>query len=328
MSAVLDCATPLALAFAVALILAWVLTRRRVRGLALDQPNERSLHRDPVPRTGGLAIMGGVFAGWLLLHPPFHLAVTLALLALASLSFIDDVRSLPVAVRLFAHLAAGGIVMTVFPGLPLLLWLAGVLGIAWMINLYNFMDGSDGLAGGMAFFGFGYYGVAAALQGDVGYACAAWAVSAAALGFLVFNFNPARIFMGDAGSVPLGFLAAAFGVQGWWRELWPLWFPLLVFSPFIVDATVTLGRRLWQRERVWEAHRDHYYQRLVQLGLGHRRTALVEYAVMILCGLAGLAGLHAGADAQSILLGSVAMAYMFAMLAIDATWRTYVRPGS
>lgn len=318
----------LAAPFVVTVLIAWLLTRQRVRALALDQPNARSLHRDPVPRTGGLALLGGLCAGWMIVHPPLHPAVTAALLGLALVSFIDDVRSLPVAVRLVTHLGAAAAAMSVHPGLPLLLWIAGVLAITWMINLYNFMDGSDGLAGGMALLGFLFYGAAAWAAGDATYAFAAWTVSAAALGFLVFNFHPARIFMGDSGSVPLGFLAAVFGVQGWARELWPLWFPLLVFSPFIVDASVTLGRRLWQRERVWQAHREHYYQRLVQLGWGHRRTALVEYGAMLVCGAVGLAGLGADPDAQSILLGSVAMAYMFAMLAIDASWRTYARPGS
>jgi UDP-N-acetylmuramyl pentapeptide phosphotransferase/UDP-N-acetylglucosamine-1-phosphate transferase len=132
--------------------------------------------------------------------------------------------------------------------------------------------------------------------------------------------------MGDSGSVPLGFLAAAFGMHGWAEHDWPLWFPLVVFSPFIVDATVTLARRLWQRQRVWQAHREHYYQRLVQLGWGHARTALAEYALMALCGVAGLYALNVDGDTQTIVLGTLAMAYMVAMLAIDATWRIDATP--
>lgn len=310
----------------VALTLSWVLTRSRAQTLALDQPNERSLHRQPVPRTGGLAIVAGMFAGWLLADAPVHGTVIFATLALSALSFLDDMRSLPVAARLVAHLAAAAIVMSLQPGLSFLLWIAGLLGIAWMINLYNFMDGSDGLAGGMAAIGFLFFGVAAWQGGDAQLAWASWIIAAAAAGFLVFNFHPARIFMGDSGSVPLGFVAAVFAVHGWSHSVWPLWFPLLVFSPFIVDASVTLVRRLWQRERVWQAHREHYYQRLVQLGWGHRRTALVEYGVMAACGAAGLYGLASDNDAQSIMLGSVAMVYMFAILAIDATWRTFERP--
>src|SRR5262249_53435950 len=155
------------------------------------------------------------------------------------------------------------------------LWavLAAGVATAWMINLYNFMDGSDGLAGGMAAIGFGCYGIAALAGGD--YLCATinLVVAASALGFLCFNFSPARLFMGDVGSVSLGFLAAVLDVVGWLRGDWPVWFGIVVFSPFIVDATVTLFKRALRGARVWEAHREHYYQRLVQSGWGHRKTA-------------------------------------------------------
>lgn len=107
------------------------------------------------------------------------------------------------------------------------------------------------------------------------------AIAGAAIGFLACNFPPARVFMGDAGSVPLGFLAGAFGLAGWRAGIWPLWFPLLVFSPFIFDATVTLGRRLSRGERVWQAHRDHAYQRLILAGWSHRRLALTAWLLMV-----------------------------------------------
>jgi UDP-N-acetylmuramyl pentapeptide phosphotransferase/UDP-N-acetylglucosamine-1-phosphate transferase len=100
---------------------------------------------------------------------------------------------------------------------------------------------------------------------------------------LVHNFPPAKIFLGDTGSTTLGFLAAACSLWGAKDGLFPFWVALLVFSPFIVDATVTLLRRLLRGEKVWEAHRSHYYQRLVLLGWGHRRTVLTEYALMLAC---------------------------------------------
>ncbi|MGE5522733.1 MAG: MraY family glycosyltransferase [Rhodospirillaceae bacterium] len=312
-----------AVAFAVSCALTWVLTTGRARALALDRPNQRSLHRQPIPRTGGLAIVVAIVTPWLMFGTAAHRYVIVAAVLLSALSLIDDVRSLPVVARLIAHLAAAtAAVAAMNLQLPLLLWLGAVLAIAWMINLYNFMDGSDGLAGGMALFGFFFYGCAAWRAGDVSFALANWSVAAAAAGFLVFNFHPARIFMGDSGSVPLGLLAAAFGMQGWGDGLWPLWFPALVFSPFIVDASVTLTRRIWQRQRIWEAHREHYYQRLVQLGWGHRRTALVEYVVMVLAGAAAVWSLELTGDGQSVVLGAIALLYMFAMLAIDAAWRT------
>src|SRR5262245_1457719 len=168
------------------------------------------------------------------------------------------------------------------------------------------MDRSDGLAGGMAVFGFSFYAVAAWLAGSTEFALVNLSIAAAAGAFLVFNFHPARIFLGDAGSVPLGFLAAALGLIGWLQRDWTGWFPILVFSPFIMDASVTLARRLLRREKVWQAHRDHYYQRLVRLGWGHGRTALAEYAVMFASGVAALAALALPAGPQAALLAAVA----------------------
>jgi UDP-N-acetylmuramyl pentapeptide phosphotransferase/UDP-N-acetylglucosamine-1-phosphate transferase len=110
---------------------------------------------------------------------------------------------------------------------------------------------------------------------------ASLAVAFATLPFLLVNRPPARIFMGDVGAVPLGFLAGAFGLAGVLHGLWGAWFPVLVFLPFVADATLTLLRRAWRRERWWEGHRSHYYQRLHQLGAGHAGT-LAVYAALIL----------------------------------------------
>jgi UDP-N-acetylmuramyl pentapeptide phosphotransferase/UDP-N-acetylglucosamine-1-phosphate transferase len=190
-----------------------------------------------------------------------------------------------------------------------------LLAIVWYTNLYNFMDGSDGLAGGMAVIGFGAYAIAAQLSGASPFAALCAAVAAAAAGFLVFNFPPARLFMGDAGSVPLGFLAGALGVVGWSRGYWPIWCPLLAFAPFVCDATLTLLRRALRRERVWQAHRDHYYQRLVRMGFGHRGTALIEYSVMGGCAAIALLARRESATAQA---GAVALAA--AVLIAIAFW--------
>jgi UDP-N-acetylmuramyl pentapeptide phosphotransferase/UDP-N-acetylglucosamine-1-phosphate transferase len=189
------------------------------------------------------------------------------------------------------------------------------LALAWLTNLYNFMDGSDGLAGGMALIGFGAYAIASAVTGHRPLLVFDVALAAAAAAFLWFNFSPARIFLGDVGSVPLGFLAGALGLVGWRDDLWPLWFPALVFAPFIADATVTLLRRLYRREKVWQAHREHYYQRLVRMGLGHRGTALLGYALMLVCAAAALYG-----RAQRPLLQAAACGVALVVLAAVAAW--------
>lgn len=297
--------------------------------LAIDEPNARSLHTTPVPRTGGIGLLLGIAAGWTLITPAMPWTFWLATSVVIAISLLDDLRGLSAAVRLAAHLFAAALVALALLGSesPLLLLLV-ILAIGWMCNLYNFMDGSDGLAGGMAIFGFVTYATAAWLSGSTQFALLNLAVAAAAAGFLVHNFHPARIFLGDTGSVPLGFLAAAFGLIGWINGHWPWWFPPLVFSPFIVDASATLVRRLLSRARVWEAHRDHYYQRLVRIGLGHRNTALAEYVLMAACGIAGLLAMRLTPTSQLAALGAIAAVYLMLIAAIELVWRRKTSPNA
>jgi len=296
-------------------------------GLPLDRPNERSLHTTPIPRSGGLALVPAVLIAWLTLPAPMPWPIWTAVLLLFAVSLMDDLRGLPVVLRFGCHLAAAGLVAVGLLGhaSSVVALVLAALGIAWMINLYNFMDGSDGLAGGMAAIGFGIYGLGGWMSGDTAIAAACWAVTGAAIGFLVFNFYPARVFLGDGGSIPLGLLAGSIGLLGWMRDCWPGWFPLFVFSPFIVDATVTLLRRLARGEKIWQAHREHYYQRLVRSGWGHRRTALAEYAWMLACGAVALVSLTSGATMRWVLILACAVAYAIAMTSIDRLWRRYAK---
>lgn len=292
------------------------------RAIIHDIPNERSLHDKPVPRIGGIALLAGAFAGWMLLAPAWSWWVAMPVLALFALSLLDDLRSLSARTRLIAHFVAA-LAALFGADIPMPWLLPLLLFTVWMTNLFNFMDGSDGLAGGMALFGFGSYGIAAWLSGDEGFALLNFCIAGAALGFLAFNFHPAKVFMGDAGSIPLGFLAALLGIHGWQEGLWPLWFPVMVFSPFIADATLTLAKRLMRGEKLSQAHRSHYYQRLVQMGWGHRNTALAEYALMILMGAGALSALALPAGGQySMLLLATALYLAIAML-IDKRWHAH-----
>jgi UDP-N-acetylmuramyl pentapeptide phosphotransferase/UDP-N-acetylglucosamine-1-phosphate transferase len=260
-------------------------------------------------------------AGIIAPNLPASLWITFGVLLL--ISFLDDVRGIPATLRLAVHLAACGLFAAVvlLPGHGPLAVAITTLAIAWMANLYNFMDGSDGLAGGMALIGFACYGAAAWLAGSTEFALVNFSIAAAAAAFLVFNFHPARVFLGDAGSVPLGFLAAAMGLIGWLQGDWTGWFPPLVFSPFIVDASVTLARRLARRENLWQAHRDHYYQRLVRLGWGHRGTAFAEYCLMLACGGLALAGQALTTEMQAAVLAAAALAYLMLIVLIERSWR-------
>jgi UDP-GlcNAc:undecaprenyl-phosphate GlcNAc-1-phosphate transferase len=301
-----------------------LLLRTRLVSIALDQPNHRSLHSMATPRTGGLAIMVGVLIAWCLMMQAWLWVALLLFLVVVSL--VDDMRGLSVRWRLLAQLLA--CTMFVWVGMPDLVWWSLpllILAMTWVVNLYNFMDGSDGLAGGMALYGFGAYALAAYFANDAQLALMSGAVASAALAFLLFNFHPARIFMGDAGSVPLGFLAGSMGLYGWQHGNWPLWFPILVFSPFIVDATATLLKRLLRGEKIWQAHRSHYYQRLVQLGWGHRKTAIAEYVLMIAAGGSAVLLIHQSMLMVLFVLMLWILVYAVIMWLIDRFWAVHIR---
>src|SRR5439155_835308 len=203
-----------------------------------------------------------------------------------------------------------------------------VVGIMWVTNLYNFMDGSDGLAGGMTVAGFAFLGTGAWMSGDEALLIECAIVAAAGAAFLLFNFPPARLFMGDAGSVPIGFLAAVLSLSGWRDGDWPFWFPAAVFAPFIADATLTLFKRILARERFWEAHHKHYYQRLVRMGWSHRGTA-VTAAVPLHALIFWLLGLYQGSWRYASLpdLKRIAFACLIGALAVPALL-AFFRAGS
>jgi UDP-N-acetylmuramyl pentapeptide phosphotransferase/UDP-N-acetylglucosamine-1-phosphate transferase len=199
--------------------------------------------------------------------------------------------------------------------------LGATIAVVAMTNFFNFMDGANGLAGGMAVAGFATYAIAA---WDVapGLAATATALAAAAAGFLSFNLS-GRIFMGDGGSVPLGFLAATLGLEGWRRGLWPAWFPPLAFAPFVVDASLTLARRVLRRDRFWEAHREHYYQRLVRSGWSHARLAAWGYVLMLACAAAALFARAVEGAPRVVAFATISICIGSACVLIDLRWHRH-----
>jgi UDP-N-acetylmuramyl pentapeptide phosphotransferase/UDP-N-acetylglucosamine-1-phosphate transferase len=292
------------IAFLISALLTQHFSRPQTAFYMTAKPNARSLHTHPIPLNGGIAILTALTVTTLfacLLYVPAQplLWIGISGLLIATISFIDDCRDVPALYRLIIHLLAAYLLLErgelwlatlTLPGIawtwsPLLCYIASLLFVVWMTNLYNFMDGMDGFAGGMAVFGFGSFAVLGGLNGELVFMLVNLIVVSACCGFLLFNFPPARIFMGDVGASSLGFLAAAFSLWGHRDHIFPLWVALLLFSPFIVDATVTLLRRLLCGEKIWLAHKSHYYQRMVQLGWGHKRTVLWEYVLMIACSI-------------------------------------------
>lgn len=298
-------AAPAVIAWAV---IAW-LRRSALAGRLADHPNERSLHRDPTPRVGGLGVLAGAVPIALLGASTATLTLLVLALALALVSAIDDVRSLPIELRLPAHAMAAIVALLAIAaptaGQPDWGWIylaAGVVAIAWMTNLFNFMDGADGLAAGMAIIGFGALAIAATIAGAHALAWTALSIASACGGFLAHNFPPARVFLGDAGSIPLGFLAATLGVLGIRENAWPWWFALLVFSPFIVDATLTVVQRLLRGAPIWRAHREHLYQRMALAGLPRPALALWAYGLMTAVAASALLALRQGEMVQCAII--------------------------
>jgi len=310
---------------------------------ALDIPNARSLHRHPVPRTGGLAVLIGVLVPLVVLAVlgggDSMLAWLGAALALvAGVSFADDLGGLSRRLRLGAHLLAA--LLLILAGLrwdpielPGLLLMPGalvsslltLLYLVWMINLYNFMDGMDGLAGGMALFGFGALAVLGVSGGEPLFGLVSALLAASAAGFLSANLPPARLFLGDVGSSSLGLLAAALGLWGQQLGLFPLWVAALAFSPFILDATSTLLARLARGEPVWEAHRSHHYQRLVLAGWSHGQVLARAYPLMAAAAASAIAAPRLPVHEQGWLLGAWALIYVFVHFKVRLVERAAAR---
>jgi UDP-N-acetylmuramyl pentapeptide phosphotransferase/UDP-N-acetylglucosamine-1-phosphate transferase len=330
--------------------LAWWGTNRLCRRTStvflLDHPNVRSLHTVPTPRTGGVAIIGSLFfgliaarvlgllvmreglswSGWV--HLESWILGMMMLLGLVS--FLDDRGGVPVWFRLGCQLAASGVLALgaglVLPAIEVPLlgtielgWLGvplTILSLVWFTNLYNFMDGMDGFAGGMTVLGCGFMAYFAWKAGHEFMLVSALLLSVASAGFLVHNFPPAKIFMGDVGSVSSGFLCGALIILGCRDRVFDVWVPLILFSPFILDATATIVGRVWQREKIWVAHRTHYYQRLVLSGWGHRKAVLAEYAVMALCGGFALFYQYASEEWRLVVLGVWGMLFLSLAFAV------------
>jgi len=272
----------------------------------IDVPGHRSSHEVPTPRGGGVAIVVSAISGvtilWVFQVDTIGapaLAVLAGAAAMGVLGFWDDLKSLPASVRLAVQLAAA-LLFALFGARLDNLWLpffgehslgwaaapVTALAIAALTNFYNFMDGIDGLAGGQAVLFGGFFAAFAFAAGDPALGLACLGVAAAAGGFLIFNFPPASIFMGDSGSLFLGFFFAATAVALAAKPdpAPPFALCLLVMLTFVFDPAYTLIRRVLRGEKPHHAHRSHLYQRLNILGFRHLPITLGEYALTIMLG--------------------------------------------
>jgi Fuc2NAc and GlcNAc transferase len=310
-------------AFGVAAVVAWLVMRNASRLGLLDVPNERSSHQSSTPRGGGLGIVAGVAAGFVLLfaagiRPERNLVVLLAGAgAIAALGAIDDLRSIRALYRLAVQAVVAIVVVILIGGVPRLPlpppldislgWLAAPLAVVWLLtvtNFYNFMDGIDGLAAGQTIASCA--GVIIGLW-SAGSVELALVLAAATAGFLILNSPPARIFLGDVGSTSLGFAIAGMPLLAPVGDR-----PMALFavamglSLFLLDPLETLVRLALSGRRIGVAHRAHSYQALASSRERHRSVTSVLALVGLVLSLAGAAAFHVNALAWPVLILALA----------------------
>lgn len=285
-------------------LVSWVLTltlRRYASAKKLiDVPNERSSHSIPTPRGGGVAIVfaflialpGLTFLG--LMRPELMYGLLGGGGLVAVIGFADDHNHIAARWRLLGHFAAaawalfwlGGLAPIPFLGMTVDLGILGsvlaLIYLVWMLNLYNFMDGIDGLASAEAICACLGSCLIYGLTGRIELMWVALTLAVSVGGFLCWNFPPARIFMGDAGSGFLGLILGVMAVDAAWKSGDFLWSWLILLGVFVVDATWTLGRRLLSGEKVYEAHRSHAYQYASRRYGSHKVVVFAVVAVNVL----------------------------------------------
>ena len=286
---------------------AWVLTR-----LTLDHPNDRSSHSVPTPRGGGLGVIPSVLFAWAVFSDYRPWPLLAGALALMAASLIDDRRGLPPLVRLIVQAVMVGVFTLTLPesSWPILAVAAFLL--LWFVNVYNFMDGIDGIAG-VETLGLGLgIAVIAAQSGDTAaLAVPALCLAAAGLGFLVWNWHPAKVFLGDCGSVPLGLLTGGLLIMLAFGGQWAA--ALILPAYYLADATVTIGVRLITGDEFLKPHRKHFYQRASR---GDAGPAKVSSTVLVgNIGLILAAWIAAnGQTFLGLLLGAAIVAGLLALL--------------
>lgn len=280
------------------------LIKMLVRKEIVDRPNERTLHQGVVPRGGGLVIVAALLLGLLLCtffsgQSLFFGTLTLLMFSWATLSWVDDNRDLSPRLRLFIQLFLATITILAFGWVENILsiklaWFGlalSLVGIVWMANLYNFMDGIDGLAGSQSVvasitLSFWFY-----ISGASFLALLCLVLSASSYGFVLRNWRPAQIFMGDVGSITLGAFFGTLIIIGVSRYDMSVLSFVSLFAVFIVDASVTILRRASRGEKIWLPHRQHYYQRLATAGYDHSKIVLAAVCLMVLCSVLATIGM-------------------------------------
>lgn len=276
----------------------------------IDHPNHRSSHVQPTPRGGGV-VFCVLFLICLAVLPWFHLAPSdgfkllgVPALIIAILGFLDDVKGLPAKLRFAIQLAAAVLFLYVLKldfandlhgwlvAVPAVGFMLILLATVWSTNLYNFMDGTDGIASVEAITLYGVGGILLWLQGAYQVAFIAWMLTAGVAGFLVWNWPKAKLFMGDVASSFLGFLVIPFALIGYFEFGLSVFVWFILYLAFTMDATLTLIRRVLNREKIYQAHKLHAYQRLHQAGYTHRQVLYAMVCINVVLASCSLLAMY------------------------------------
>lgn len=262
----------------------------------IDVPNERSSHSRPTPKGAGLGIIATLLIVYYTFFPLTDFYFIGSVLVLTILSFINDNKQLSIIIRLIIQMTLAIIVLHLWPPLQHAVFLSNIvpvwleniiiiLLIIWLINLFNFMDGIDGISGtqcliigvgvGLAlFFSHGQYKLEQLIAGFM---------AGSSLAFLFWNWSPAKVFLGDAGSIPLGFINAILILLLCKSGLW--YVAIIINNYYIFDASITLLRRIQKKQKPWKAHKEHFYQKAVQNGYSHSKVCkiIATHGILLIC---------------------------------------------
>jgi UDP-N-acetylmuramyl pentapeptide phosphotransferase/UDP-N-acetylglucosamine-1-phosphate transferase len=286
-----------------------------------DIPNERSSHSTPILKVGGLVIFLNFYflSFFFITSSPINQILFLSTLIFL-ISLLDDFFDISIYLRLFIHFVICAILIFFLDFDYLIVSIFFLISLVWITNLYNFMDGINGLSAFMTIFGFLPLGYISHAHGDLEFTKIIFLLVFLILPFLFFNFIKNKIFLGDAGAVTIGFIAGGVGLYGWKLGYWPLWFPTVLFSTFGADATLTVIMRVVYKKNPLTPHKTYFFHKLIDLGFSKCNVSLYYAIFMILSSLFSIILLNCPLSMIYLLLSIYYLFLLFILLFIHFKW--------
>ncbi len=286
-----------------------------------DIPNKRSSHSKPILKVGGLIIfLNFYFLSILLIsYSPINQVLLLSTLIFL-ISLLDDFFDISIYLRLFVHFITCGLLIFLLDFDFFLVSIFFLISLIWITNLYNFMDGINGLSAFMLIFGFLPLGYISYTHGDFELSGNIFLLVFLIIPFLYFNFIKNKIFLGDAGAVTIGFIAGGVGLYGWKFGYWPIWFPTILFSIFGADATLTLILRVVYKKNPLMPHKTYFFHKLIDLGFEKNVISIFYAIAMIFSSTLSLILLHSSLNTIYLSLSIYYLLLLFILLFIHFKW--------